>query len=102
MTIAELCAVGRAAILVPYPAAAEQHQWCNARWMESHGAAICIADERAEAEVPAQVEALLAEPERRHRLAEAAHRLSRPDAAVRIAQLLWQLAMASPSASTRP
>jgi UDP-N-acetylglucosamine--N-acetylmuramyl-(pentapeptide) pyrophosphoryl-undecaprenol N-acetylglucosamine transferase len=91
MTIAELCAVGRAAILVPYPAAAEQHQWHNARWMESHGAAICIADEHAEAEVPAQVEALLAEPERRHRLAEAARRLSRPDAAARIAQLLWQL-----------
>ncbi len=89
MTIAELCAVGRAAILVPYPAATDQHQWANARWMEEMGAAVCIADERAEIEVPPMVERLLGEETTREQMAMAARRLGRPEAASRLALLLW-------------
>jgi UDP-N-acetylglucosamine--N-acetylmuramyl-(pentapeptide) pyrophosphoryl-undecaprenol N-acetylglucosamine transferase len=91
MTIAELCCVGRASVLVPYPAATEQHQLANARWMEQWGAAICITDDRAEAEVPHIVERLVHDGEYRQRMAAAARRLAHPDAARRIAELVWQL-----------
>jgi len=90
MTLAELCAVGRAAIVVPYPGATEQHQRENARWMEQHGAALCVEDAEAEAVVPVLVEQLLQDPMRREQMAEAARRLARPQAAVELAALLWQ------------
>lgn len=89
MTIAELCAVGRAALLVPYPGARDQHQLDNARWMEQKGAALCIADDRAELEVPVLLQQLLADEERRQQMSDAARRLARPDAAQQIARLLW-------------
>ena len=38
-TLAELAAVGRAAILVPYPFAANNHQEFNARFLTAAGAA---------------------------------------------------------------
>ncbi|MCS7169082.1 MAG: UDP-N-acetylglucosamine--N-acetylmuramyl-(pentapeptide) pyrophosphoryl-undecaprenol N-acetylglucosamine transferase, partial [Candidatus Kapabacteria bacterium] len=89
MTIAELCGVGRAAILVPYPGAVQQHQFENARWMEQHGAAVCITDDRAEEEVPSMLEQLLQDSPRRLRMAEAARLLAQSDAAYRIARLAW-------------
>ncbi|MGA8259072.1 MAG: undecaprenyldiphospho-muramoylpentapeptide beta-N-acetylglucosaminyltransferase [Arenicellales bacterium] len=33
MTVAEICASGSAAVFVPFPAAVEDHQTANARWM---------------------------------------------------------------------
>jgi UDP-N-acetylglucosamine--N-acetylmuramyl-(pentapeptide) pyrophosphoryl-undecaprenol N-acetylglucosamine transferase len=44
MAIAELCVVGKPAILVPYPFAAEDHQTANARYLEKNNAAILIRD----------------------------------------------------------
>ena len=41
-TLAELAAVGRAAILVPYPFAANNHQEFNARFLTAAGAAEII------------------------------------------------------------
>lgn len=47
MAIAELCVVGRPAILVPYPFAAEDHQTANARNLEQKQAGIMIRDDEA-------------------------------------------------------
>ena len=44
MTITELTEVGRASILVPYPAAAENHQFYNAKTLADKNAAIIIED----------------------------------------------------------
>ena len=41
-TISELCAAGCAAILVPYPHSADDHQLANARNLESQGAALVL------------------------------------------------------------
>ncbi len=90
MTIAEICAVGRASILVPYPEARDQHQAANATWLERHGAAVCIPDAQAEREVPPMVERLLRECELRESMAAAARRLSKPGAASQIVELLWK------------
>ena len=43
-TLAELAAVGKPAILVPYPFAADDHQTTNARRFAETGAAIVVAD----------------------------------------------------------
>ncbi len=42
MTLAELAAAGKPAILIPYPFAAENHQEYNARSVENMGAAILV------------------------------------------------------------
>ena len=42
MTIAELCAAGVAAILVPYPSAVDDHQTANARFPAERQAAILV------------------------------------------------------------
>jgi UDP-N-acetylglucosamine--N-acetylmuramyl-(pentapeptide) pyrophosphoryl-undecaprenol N-acetylglucosamine transferase len=45
LTIAELCAVGVPALLVPYPAAVDDHQTANARPLEDAGAALIVPDQ---------------------------------------------------------
>ena len=42
LTIAELCAAGLGAILVPFPFAVDDHQTANAHFMVKHQAAVCI------------------------------------------------------------
>ncbi|MCM1054318.1 MAG: undecaprenyldiphospho-muramoylpentapeptide beta-N-acetylglucosaminyltransferase [Bacteroides sp.] len=44
MTLTEIMAVGRPAVLVPYPNAAENHQYFNAKTLEDAGAAILRED----------------------------------------------------------
>jgi UDP-N-acetylglucosamine--N-acetylmuramyl-(pentapeptide) pyrophosphoryl-undecaprenol N-acetylglucosamine transferase len=44
MAIAELCVLGKPAILVPYPFAAEDHQTANAMNLVNHNAAIMVKD----------------------------------------------------------
>jgi UDP-N-acetylglucosamine--N-acetylmuramyl-(pentapeptide) pyrophosphoryl-undecaprenol N-acetylglucosamine transferase len=44
LTISELAAVGVASILVPFPAAVDDHQTCNAQFLVREGAAVLIAD----------------------------------------------------------
>lgn len=44
MTLTELKAIGRASILIPFPQAAENHQYYNALSMADEGAAILIED----------------------------------------------------------
>lgn len=42
LTIAEITAVGITSILVPFPAAVDDHQWFNARFLQQAGAGILI------------------------------------------------------------
>jgi UDP-N-acetylglucosamine--N-acetylmuramyl-(pentapeptide) pyrophosphoryl-undecaprenol N-acetylglucosamine transferase len=44
LTVCELAAVGVASILVPFPAAVDDHQTVNAGYLVDHGAALLIAD----------------------------------------------------------
>lgn len=44
LTVSELAAVGVASILVPYPAAVDDHQTANAQYLVREGAAVLIAD----------------------------------------------------------
>lgn len=94
-TLAELAAVGRPAILIPLPAATDDHQRKNAQVLVDEGAAT-IVDERALAGTPGPlidaVAGLLLDPAARGRMSTAMHRFARPDAAARIVSRLLELA----------
>jgi UDP-N-acetylglucosamine--N-acetylmuramyl-(pentapeptide) pyrophosphoryl-undecaprenol N-acetylglucosamine transferase len=85
-SIFEVAAVGRPAILVPYPHATGDHQSANAAWMTGAGAAVAIADEELSAErLATEVGALLGDATRLEAMAAASASLAIPDAARRVA-----------------
>jgi UDP-N-acetylglucosamine--N-acetylmuramyl-(pentapeptide) pyrophosphoryl-undecaprenol N-acetylglucosamine transferase len=84
-TLAELCAIGKPSILIPYPHAAEDHQAKNALAMERAGAAIAIRESELTAEgLATQVRELLLGRSRRRDMADSARKLGRPEAAAAI------------------
>ncbi|WP_437783060.1 undecaprenyldiphospho-muramoylpentapeptide beta-N-acetylglucosaminyltransferase [Sorangium sp. So ce1097] len=92
-TLAELCAVGRPSILIPYPFAADDHQMKNARSLERASAAVAIAQADAtEARLAGELARLATAPALRARMADAAASFGAPDAAARVAADLLELA----------
>ncbi len=88
-TCAELCAAGRAALLVPFAQAADDHQRINARALEAAGAARVLEERELSGEsLAAAIAELLADPARLRAMQDAARALGRPDAAARVADLL--------------
>ncbi len=86
-TLTELTACGRAAVCVPYPFAAGDHQTMNARALVAAGAARHIADRELSGEKVAQVIAELMErPEELARMEANSLALGRPQAARDIAR----------------
>lgn len=91
-TLSELAAAGRPAILVPFPFAADDHQRLNAQAVQDAGAAVVVRDgDLSGVRLAEAVASLAANPERRRRMAEAARRLARIDAAERIADVAEEL-----------
>jgi UDP-N-acetylglucosamine--N-acetylmuramyl-(pentapeptide) pyrophosphoryl-undecaprenol N-acetylglucosamine transferase len=91
-TLAELAASGRPAILVPFPAAADDHQRRNARVLADAGAAETID----QAELTGQrltdvVGRLLGDRPRLAAMGQAMRGFARPDAAARIVDRLLEL-----------
>ena len=83
-SLAEICAIGRPSILIPIPTA-DDHQWPNARALEQRGAAIALREkDLTVADLTQAISRLLAQPEERRRMAEAARSMGRPDAAAAI------------------
>lgn len=92
-SIFEVIAVGRPAILVPFPFATGDHQTANAEWMREGGAATVIPDAELSAErLEAEVGAVLDDSARLEAMAAAARRLAKPDAARRIADEVLEAA----------
>lgn len=93
-TCAELCAAGKASVLVPFARAADDHQRVNAQALASAGAALMIEERELSGERLAQaLAALVREPARIEAMESAARRLGRPDAAARVADLLVEPAV---------
>ena len=79
-TLGELCAVGRAAVLVPYPYATGNHQEKNARLLEKAGGACVLPDGELSGErLGALVRELLRDPARLRQMGAALKELDRPD-----------------------
>jgi len=81
-TVAELTAIGRPSILVPLPTATDDHQRKNALALVRDGAARMIEQRELSGDrLAAEMLALANDGEQRRRMAAAARRLARPDAA---------------------
>lgn len=103
--VAEICAVGRPSLLVPYPFAGD-HQKHNAASIAREGAALWIPSAEATPERLAQeLGSLLGDPARLIAMSDASRQLGRPQAARAIAQDLLALAgvvVSSPTQSAAP
>jgi UDP-N-acetylglucosamine--N-acetylmuramyl-(pentapeptide) pyrophosphoryl-undecaprenol N-acetylglucosamine transferase len=85
-SVFEIAAIGRPAILVPYPHATADHQAKNARWLAEAGAAVVLPDADCTGErLRGLVGALLSDRHRLDAMAESARAAGRPDAADRVA-----------------
>ncbi|MEO8382294.1 MAG: undecaprenyldiphospho-muramoylpentapeptide beta-N-acetylglucosaminyltransferase [Acidobacteriota bacterium] len=89
MTIGELCAIGRGAVLVPFAAATNNHQELNARVVERAGGAVVITESGLSPEqLASAVTEILSDPERAARMGGAAKTLALPLATKNIVDLI--------------
>ncbi len=94
-TLAELTAVGRPSILLPYPFHRDMHQKANAEVLREAGAAVLL-DDRIEPRLNAEklrpiLLELMMYPERLARMAAAARKIGRPEAAATVARHLLEI-----------
>jgi UDP-N-acetylglucosamine--N-acetylmuramyl-(pentapeptide) pyrophosphoryl-undecaprenol N-acetylglucosamine transferase len=93
LTVSEIAAAGVASILVPFPAAVDDHQTHNARYLVAEGAAVLIADRELTAERLAEELARLASGRGKLlAMAERARALAKPRAAEEFAEACASLA----------
>ena len=94
-TVAEITALGKAAVFVPFPYAADDHQRLNARQMVDAGAAEMIDEQELSGErLAGRIGFYASHPEVVASVAEQAARLGKPDAARHIVDECYRLAVA--------
>jgi len=92
MTIGELAASGRAAILVPFAQATNNHQEINARVVEKAGGALVITEKELTPErLAGAISEILADRERTARMGAAAKTLASPDATKNIVDFIERI-----------
>jgi UDP-N-acetylglucosamine--N-acetylmuramyl-(pentapeptide) pyrophosphoryl-undecaprenol N-acetylglucosamine transferase len=92
-TVAELSALGKAAIMIPLPLSGGGEQIMNARALADRGAGVVLMQGDATPErLLDEITALLVDRERREAMAQTARSLGRRDAAARLADELLALA----------
>ncbi len=92
-TCAELAAAGKAALMIPLPTAADDHQRKNAEALQSAGAVRMILQSELSGDVLAkQISDLVNSPEMVKKMGAAAKKLARADAAEAAADMIEELA----------
>jgi UDP-N-acetylglucosamine--N-acetylmuramyl-(pentapeptide) pyrophosphoryl-undecaprenol N-acetylglucosamine transferase len=92
-TLAELAAAGRPAVLIPFPAATDDHQLKNARVLADAGAAVLIEEKDLSPESLGEAAGtILEDAARRDAMSGAMSGFARPDAATRIVDKVLALA----------
>lgn len=98
MTLAEITALGKPALLVPYPYATDDHQTANARSLVEAGAARLVADDELDGlRLLKELDELLGDKEALASMGQASLSLGRPDAAKRILARMENILAASGS-----
>lgn len=92
-SIADITAIGRPSILIPFPAATDDHQTANAQGLVASGGAFVIQEADLTPDVLAgHITAILSDPEGAEAMAAAALAQGRPDATEQLAELVEHLA----------
>jgi UDP-N-acetylglucosamine--N-acetylmuramyl-(pentapeptide) pyrophosphoryl-undecaprenol N-acetylglucosamine transferase len=96
-SIAEITAIGRASVLIPYPYATDDHQTLNARAVSVAGGAVVVPDaELDDTSFEAALLSLVSDAGKREAMAAAAAALGRPHAGRSVANVIRE---AGPSAT---
>ncbi|MFH2124730.1 MAG: undecaprenyldiphospho-muramoylpentapeptide beta-N-acetylglucosaminyltransferase [Pseudomonadota bacterium] len=91
-TLAELAVLGKPALLIPYPFAADDHQYRNGRYYaDSGGAVVLVERELTGRKLAEALAALIGNPGRLQEMAEAMRSMACPDAAERIVDVCLEL-----------
>ncbi|MCU9839446.1 UDP-N-acetylglucosamine--N-acetylmuramyl-(pentapeptide) pyrophosphoryl-undecaprenol N-acetylglucosamine transferase [Ruegeria sp. WL0004] len=91
-SVADISVIGRPSILIPYAAAAGDHQTANARGLAGANAAILIPESAlTPAALTAQITAVLSNPDAALQMANAALSVGAPDATERLLRLVEEL-----------
>ncbi len=92
LTVAELAAAGRPSLLIPFAAAAGNHQEHNARALERAGGAVVLTEAEATPETVARsLESLLRDPGLLEEMGARARTVGLPGAAARIARRVLEV-----------
>lgn len=93
LTVSEISAVGVPAILIPFPHAIDDHQTANGNWLVACGAAeLRQQSELGVEQLQELLMALIQQPERRLRMAQAARTVAKPDATRLCADICLEVA----------
>jgi UDP-N-acetylglucosamine--N-acetylmuramyl-(pentapeptide) pyrophosphoryl-undecaprenol N-acetylglucosamine transferase len=91
-TTSELIAAGKAAIMIPFPLAADDHQRKNAEALEVEGAArMILQQDLSGARLAQEIQRLVQSPVEIGRMEEASRKMARGDAAAAAVDLIEQL-----------
>jgi len=91
-TVAEITALGKAAIFIPFPFAADNHQMLNAAALASDGAAEIVAEEQLSSNLLGEkIEYYRAHPRILEDMAARARRHGKPEAAINIVDDCYKL-----------
>lgn len=90
-TISEIQALGMPSVLIPSPNVAEDHQRHNAQALERCGAAVMILDADARQCLAGEVTSLLADPNRRQSMSEAARAMAHLSSDDRIVDEIFRI-----------
>ena len=101
-TIAELCVVGKPAILLPSPHVAEDHQTKNVQSLVDHDAGVLIRDSESIEKLGKTAVELMQDQARMDRLAQNIKALARPNAADDIASAVIRLMQGEAAVQTSP
>ena len=102
-TVAEVTALGRPAILVPYPHAIDDHQTANAHALDEAGGGWLMPQPAFTPDsLAARIEALAAQPGTLVRAAACSRSAGAPEASARLADLVAGLAVPASGGEVRP
>lgn len=90
-SVSEICAAGKAAVFVPSPNVAEDHQTFNAMALVNKGAALMVRDAEAEEKLLPEALGLIRDDSRRAGIERAAASLAKTDAAQTIVDEVYKL-----------
>ncbi len=92
-SIAEISATGKPAVLVPFPFATDNHQFYNAKYLSDRHGAIMIEDkDMTIGSLFEKLELLIKDEKKQRELSENCMKLSVPDSADRMAQIVLEMA----------
>ncbi|MCF2904352.1 undecaprenyldiphospho-muramoylpentapeptide beta-N-acetylglucosaminyltransferase [Octadecabacter sp. CECT 8868] len=96
-SIADLSVIGRPSVLVPYAAAASDHQTANAKQLVEAGASVMVTEADLHVDsLSEQIAAILADPNLALRMSQAALSCGKPDATQTLVDMTLELATPAP------